>query len=136
MPVDYKQYPKNWFTEIRPRILERENNRCKFCGVKNYSVGFYQEGYFNVIQKYDSYKEARRFRNQWNSENTLQYIIKVLTIMHIDQDITNNQDQNLAVACQRCHLRHDGKYRMANKLRRTGQLIIIFPNDEPILNRA
>jgi hypothetical protein len=27
MPIDYKKYPKNWKTEIRPAILERAKNR-------------------------------------------------------------------------------------------------------------
>ena len=40
MPIDYKKYPPNWKTEIRPHILKRETNCCKFCGVKNYAIGF------------------------------------------------------------------------------------------------
>ena len=34
MPIDYKKYPKNWKSEIRPSILKRANNCCEFCGVK------------------------------------------------------------------------------------------------------
>ena len=37
MPIDYKNYPSNWFTEIRPRILVRALNACEFCGVINRS---------------------------------------------------------------------------------------------------
>lgn len=136
MPIDYKQYPKNWFTEIRPRILERDKNSCKICGVKNYSVGFYQDDYFNIIKEFDTCRLASQFRDRWNQENKLRYIVKVLTIMHLDQDIENNEDTNLAAGCQRCHFRHDGKYRLANKLKRTGQLILKFPSNEPIIARA
>ncbi len=32
MPIDYSKYPPNWKTEIRPAILKREGNKCKFCG--------------------------------------------------------------------------------------------------------
>lgn len=39
MPIDYKNYPPNWLTEIRPRILKRAKNKCEFCGLKNYSEG-------------------------------------------------------------------------------------------------
>ena len=39
MPIDYKKYPSNWKTEIRPAIMERAKNCCEFCGVKHYSVG-------------------------------------------------------------------------------------------------
>ena len=33
---DNKKYPPNWLTEIRPDILERDHNKCKFCGLVNY----------------------------------------------------------------------------------------------------
>lgn len=45
MPVDYKQYPPDWFTVIRPAILERAGNCCEVCKVPNYEVifrGIYQ----------------------------------------------------------------------------------------------
>ncbi len=29
MPIDYKKYPKNWLSEIRPRIMQRANNTCE-----------------------------------------------------------------------------------------------------------
>lgn len=32
MPIDYKKYPPNWLTEIRPRIMERANSTCEFEG--------------------------------------------------------------------------------------------------------
>ena len=32
MPIDYKKYPPNWLTEIRPRILKRAGGRCEFPG--------------------------------------------------------------------------------------------------------
>lgn len=35
MPIDYSQYPPNWFTEIRPAVLARANNRCENCGIAN-----------------------------------------------------------------------------------------------------
>ena len=38
MPCNYKNYPPNWFTEIRPGILERAKNCCENCGLKNYRV--------------------------------------------------------------------------------------------------
>ena len=38
MPIDYKKYPPNWKTEIRPAVLKRANNSCEFCGVENHSI--------------------------------------------------------------------------------------------------
>ena len=40
MPCDYKKYPPNWATEIRPRILARARRRCELCGAKNYAHGY------------------------------------------------------------------------------------------------
>jgi len=38
MPIDYSRYPKNWTSEIVPRILKRANNKCEFCGLENKSI--------------------------------------------------------------------------------------------------
>ena len=40
MPIDYKKYPSNWLTEIRPRILKRANYTCEFdgCNFKNKEI--------------------------------------------------------------------------------------------------
>ena len=136
MPIDYKKYPPNWKTEIRPRILDRDKNRCKKCGKHNYTVGYYQNNvwYPNSGNDYydrigtmgaETYKEAREVCDSWNEWGQLEekhYIVIVLTIAHLDQDINNNDDNNLAALCQRCHFRHDAPYRLSNKLKRQGQL--------------
>ena len=33
----------------------------------------------------------------------------ILTVAHIDHDITHNEDKNLIPLCQKCHLNHDIK---------------------------
>ena len=38
MPIDYRKYPPDWKTRIRPDILRRANNRCELCGVENGSL--------------------------------------------------------------------------------------------------
>lgn len=30
MPIDYKKYPANWLSEIRPRIMKRGRSFLKF----------------------------------------------------------------------------------------------------------
>lgn len=80
MPCDYSKYPKNW-KEIRARILEREAHKCKFCSAENYSW----------VQR--EHKPVRI----------------ILTIAHLNHDINDNRDENLAALCQRCHIRHDVK---------------------------
>lgn len=137
MPIDYSKYPSNWHTEIRPRILKRDGNRCKHCQKANYSVGYYDRMDFwhptagNIIHDEigfngaKTYKEARLIadnNNEWSLIYDEHYIVIVLTIAHLDQDINNNDDSNLAALCQRCHIRHDAHYRTHNKHRKSGQL--------------
>lgn len=125
MPIDYSKYPENWLTEIRPRILKRDRNRCKFCGVVNDSIIFRNRGSWRYIHAIDQQRiwEFTR-RGYWRSQaiKILGFTKIVLTIAHLDQDITNNQDENLAALCQRCHLIHDARYRKANKNKSNGQL--------------
>jgi len=98
MPIDYKKYPANWFTEIRPAILARAGNCCEFCGVRNHA-------------------------QVWRSEK---WIKIVLTIAHLDHDITNNDPANLRALCQRCHLHYDQEHhqrsRRKNRTEKSGQL--------------
>lgn len=102
MPCDYKKYPSNWFSEIRPRILARAGHKCEFCGVQNHTI----------------------------HPKTLAWV--VLTIAHLDQDITNNADSNLAALCQRCHNRHDAPHRTRHakttrrrKKEERGQMVLL-----------
>ena len=64
---------------ISKRIRKRENNRCKFCGAENYKP--------HPITGSDV----------------------VLTVAHLNHDVADNSDENLAALCQRCHLTYDAK---------------------------
>jgi 5-methylcytosine-specific restriction endonuclease McrA len=88
MPIDYKKYPSNWKTEIRPSILERDNYCCAFCGIANYG-------------------------SRW-SPNGKKMTLIVLTIAHLDHDITNNCPSNLKALCQKCHLSYDKDHHRKN----------------------
>lgn len=98
MPCDYSQYPKNWKSEIRPRILKRAQNKCEWCGVPNYETIIRYDTRFRILHGLET--EAAMV----DGERSVKII---LTIAHIDHDIANNNDSNLAALCQRCHLRHD-----------------------------
>ena len=122
MPIDYRKYPANWKSEIRPAILERDGNCCKFCGIEDQLMGYrLRDGTF--IECSGMEIEARE-------EDGLKSILIVLTVAHLDHDITNNDHDNLASLCQRCHLRYDAKHhaknskatREAKKQAKTGQL--------------
>jgi|SRR6185369_17923719 5-methylcytosine-specific restriction endonuclease McrA len=43
--------------------------------------------------------------------------IVVLSVAHLNHDTTQNERDNLAVLCARCHLRYDAKYHAANAKR-------------------
>jgi hypothetical protein len=106
MPIDYKKYPVNWKSEIRPAILERAKHCCEECGVANYATG------------------ARDLAGNWHNSKQIcnmnsdvgygyfgTYGVKdikiVLTIAHLDHDINNNDPANLKALCQKCHLNYD-----------------------------
>lgn len=78
MPIDYKKYPKNWLSEIRPRVIKRADNKCEFCGVENYSI----------------------------KENGTKVILTIAHLDH-DSENFQVKDERLAALCQACHLKYD-----------------------------
>jgi 5-methylcytosine-specific restriction endonuclease McrA len=113
MPINYDDYPKNWRTEIRPRILARDKHCCAHCGVKNYTVGQRRgsEGKIKVFHVAKDHAGARSWKKQKIKAKKIptSSIIIVLTVAHLDHDEWNHQvkDERLAALCQRCHLRYD-----------------------------
>jgi len=99
MPINYTLYPDNWFTEIRPAILIRANWRCEKCQVPSGAIGYRDHNKVFI--------ECDKFMLEW-CEKTNQKTFKiVLTIAHLDHDITNNNPENLKAWCQKCHLNYD-----------------------------
>ena len=124
MAIDYNDYPVNWKTEIRPRILERAHNKCEWCRVENYAVGardidgeWWNEDDIDGLQSDQGYYLFGEYPK----------IVKiVLTIAHLHEpDPMNCADDNLAALCQRCHLNHDRPHHLAkqrfNRLERKDQ---------------
>jgi hypothetical protein len=106
-----KLYPKNW-KEIRAAILERACNCCEECGVRNHAYG------------------ARDKDGDWHDANDIASMscstgealwpeypteIKiVLTIAHLNHDVTDNRPANLKALCQKHHLALDKELHIAN----------------------
>jgi len=112
MPIDYKKYPKNWKSEIRPSILKRANNCCEDCGVKNYDLGFrasdgkfYNENF--ILQQLELH--GIDMFDELIPSNAKRFKI-ILTIAHLDHDVSNNNLSNLKALCQKCHLNHDKEH--------------------------
>lgn len=111
MPIkDKSLYPPDW-KEIRKRILERDGNCCKFCGIQNYSIGYRDyKGEWNEIEK-STYGDAMAQM----AEQTGYKVIKiVLTVAHLDHNPANNDESNLASLCQLHHLRLDSEQHRTN----------------------
>ena len=102
MPIDYSKYDPKWKTEIRPAVLERAQHCCEQCGAANYKP------------------------------NPVTGSTVVLTVAHLDHDVTNNAMSNLKALCQLCHNRLDAKMRARHaketrrKKARCIQLELIF----------
>lgn len=121
MPINYKEYPKDW-KEIRNRILNRANHNCEFCGIPNYALihrtgkgkndwVYWPEGMESEVWTLDGLKCTK----------------VILTIAHLDHDKTNHNvsDDRLAALCQKCHLQYDMarhvENRKRNKAAKSGQ---------------
>lgn len=112
MPCDYKEYPPNWKTEIRPAVLKRAENKCEHCGVPNKALihrfgkgpadwRFWPEGMESEAWSIDGLKSTKI----------------VLTIAHLDHDKFNHDVDlsRLAALCQRCHLLYDLPHNINNR---------------------
>lgn len=123
MPCDYSKYPPDWKTKIVPRILERADNKCEICGIRNYSTVF--AGKIYTRQKNGRYS----WRTIWVSDNgdwirnkhllsMHKFITVVLTVAHLDHDETNHdvEDDRLMAMCQLCHLNYDAKEKYRRKV--------------------
>lgn len=122
MSIDYKKYPPNWKTEIRPYILARAKNRCEFCKVKNYNVGLRGLNGRFYSGEYISEKLEKQGIDLWDDilfhtlkkDGSVKWLKIVLTVAHLDHDLTNNNYDNLKALCQKCHLNYDHKHHMKN----------------------
>lgn len=111
MPVDYKDYPPNWKTEIRPAILQRAENKCEDCGVENHRlIHRFGKGQDDWVY-YPEGMEAEA----WSIDGKKATKI-VLTIAHVDNpDKMDCRPENLKALCQKCHLQRDMAHHIANR---------------------
>lgn len=125
MPIrpDLKHlYGPTWRKEIRPRILEREQHRCKNCRKPNHATVHQivlpgrAMWWFELVRTpgADPTLQLRTHRGEILPTLALElplipgYDVRcVLTIAHLDHNPENMDDDNLAALCQWCHLHHD-----------------------------
>ncbi len=144
MPIRYADYSPEWPTiraRILERATRFGVPRCERCGVAHHAVGYRDaEGTFvpncgnlhcdasGEGMNYDTgdpltYAAAKFISDTCNccgngkrktDDGGNRWIVVVLTIGHIDHDVSNNSDNNLRAWCSRCHFRHDAKYHAIN----------------------
>lgn len=117
MPIRKQDYHPEW-SKISKEVRESAGWQCEWCGAPNGKV---------IKRKDDEWEEiyAVRAPDQSEWENTkgmpwprlkfhgLTRI--VLTVAHLDRNRNNNERDNLAALCQRCHLRHDIHQHIRNR---------------------
>ena len=100
-PENKDLYPDDWY-EVRVRIRTRANNKCEWCGVVNHSW-------------------INRFSREICLQDEEDTIRVVCTVAHLDHNPQNNDDNNLAFLCQKCHNTYDVPHR--KQTRRNSKLI-------------
>ena len=121
MPIDRKKYHPKWSLISRLIRLRRANNRCEVCGLQNYSVGYWKDRIWHKpqhdlfrVDNLTTFQQAKAWRDEYNEKwqydrDVHKVCIIILTVSHLDHDITNNRFKNLKAMCQCCHLTHDRK---------------------------
>lgn len=112
MPINYKEYPANWKTEIRPAVIERAKNCCESCGVKNHSLIHRFGKGFKDWQYWPEGMESEAWTLAGKKSTKI-----ILTIAHLDHDKLNHDVDlsRLKALCQKCHLAYDLPHHIRNR---------------------
>ena len=95
-PENRALYPKNWKSEVVPRIRARSGNRCECTG---------QCGHAHVQDDNNPLRCHRWNGDPINLGEAKPFI--VLTVAHLNHQPEDCRDENLLHMCQGCHLRYD-----------------------------
>lgn len=123
-PENAARYPKNWKTEIVPRIRARSGNRCECTGQcgRHHADVVLVTGNKGTPERREVIEPNRC--GVWNGYpiDEIEGPKIVLTVMHLNHTPEDCADDNLLHACQGCHNRYDAPVRAAGiKARRREQ---------------
>jgi hypothetical protein len=114
-PENLARYPANW-QEVRAAILERAENRCERCKVRDRTriargagkdFGTYMTDDADVhCDETGQYLGCCRMSDY----DVLRMVDVVLTVAHLDHTPENCDPSNLRAWCQKCHLAYDAKH--------------------------
>lgn len=104
MPINYAEYPPNWFTELRPAVLKRAGDCCEECQAPNYALIYRLKKGFSDWALCPDGHEADAM-----ALDGIKFTKIILTIAHLDHDKLNHDVKldRLKALCQRCHLKYD-----------------------------
>lgn len=114
MPIDYRNYPKNW-KSIRAEILTRSGNRCECqgeCGKYHDPNGKALPSGVKGFYMSDSTRCHEVGGNKpvyFNGQRV------ILTIAHLNHRPKDSRRCNLKAMCQACHLRYDAPAKSAKR---------------------
>ncbi len=106
--------PRAEWLAIRARILSRAQHACEWCARRDREwqvVGPGSQWVDSDVAHLDLESNGVELDEGWRLVKT------ILTVAHLDQDPTNNDDDNLRALCQRCHLTHDAGQHARNAAR-------------------
>jgi hypothetical protein len=131
MPCDYKQYPLDWHSRIRPAILERAGNCCEQCGLKNHSIVL-QKSRTPIVEGC-TYQWAKQNLDFYHCPKGGKAIIIVLTIAHKDHFPMNCDPANLLALCQKCHNQMDAKHRAKTRQKKRREALELTAPSLPLV---
>ena len=119
MPIRKQDYHPFW-KRISLEIREQAGWRCEWCNVPGGKViQRFQNGSWveiDEIQACTTCAIEKTEKMKWSRLKFHKLTKIILTVAHLDRDSTNNNRDNLAALCQKCHLRHDILQHMQNRL--------------------
>ena len=127
-PENRARYPKNWKTEVVPRIRARSGNQCECmgeCGLVHVNTGS-GSSQLDLRPEMVAPNAVRIRCTAVNGRNhPCTGSIVVLTVGHLEHAPEDCRDEVLKHWCQRCHLRYDSAHHQKNarktRFRKQGQ---------------
>lgn len=112
-PENIARYPKNWKSEIVPRIRARSGNICECmgeCGLFHYEIDGRQHDSEVMLNR----RSLIRCTALNGEPHPVTKSKVVLTVGHLNHTPEDCRDEVLKHWCQRCHLRYDKNHHQKN----------------------
>ena len=107
-------YPENWNSEIRPRILVRDNFKRQKCKVR-------QNPYVLMYDGYNYTTVSKEIFDQDILRGVKGYKIH-LQVAHKNHNKSDCSEDNLITYCPRCHHQHDALHKKMMRLAKQAEI--------------